>query len=247
MGRNGITEVDVHQMLAITRDYPGDDDGEALPWELLHDLKALVPCDMVSVSGQDTMRWEVFADQELPPDPVSDPDALNAAYREHYWSSFCSLPDRAGDRVPVARLSDEMTDGEYHRCGMYSDFLKVVGVERLLMAWLDAGGPMRTVRLLFFRGPGLDFSDREVAMLRLLHPHLRVAYAAAERRRRGDLPLTARQREILRFVAAGQSNRQIARQVRISEDTVRKHLENIFARLDVTSRTAAVARASSLL
>jgi DNA-binding NarL/FixJ family response regulator len=56
------------------------------------------------------------------------------------------------------------------------------------------------------------------------------------------LPLTIRQRQILQFVAAGYSNREIARQLDVRESTVAKHLENIFARLQVTSRTAAVAR-----
>ncbi|MGE5720367.1 MAG: response regulator transcription factor, partial [Nocardioidaceae bacterium] len=87
-----------------------------------------------------------------------------------------------------------------------------------------------------------DFTDRDVAVLTLLRPHLQAAYVAAERRRRGLLPLTTRQREILQYVAAGYSNGQIARRLEVSEATVRKHLENIFARLDVTSRTAAVAR-----
>jgi DNA-binding NarL/FixJ family response regulator len=55
--------------------------------------------------------------------------------------------------------------------------------------------------------------------------------------------LTPRQRQLLRLVAAGLTNRQIARHVGLSEHTVRKHIENIFERLQVTSRTAAVARA----
>lgn len=38
-------------------------------------------------------------------------------------------------------------------------------------------------------------------------------------------------------------NRQIARRLGLSDATIRKHLENIFARLQVTSRTAAVKRA----
>jgi DNA-binding NarL/FixJ family response regulator len=52
-----------------------------------------------------------------------------------------------------------------------------------------------------------------------------------------------RQRQLLRLVAAGYTNDQIGRRLSISEATVRKHLENIFARLGVTSRTAAVTTA----
>ena len=45
------------------------------------------------------------------------------------------------------------------------------------------------------------------------------------------------------LVAAGRTNGQIARHLRISEGTVRTHLENIFQRLQVTNRAAAVVRA----
>lgn len=56
-------------------------------------------------------------------------------------------------------------------------------------------------------------------------------------------PLTERQVEVLRLVAVGSSNRVIARELQLSEKTVARHLSNIFATLDVTSRTAAAAYA----
>jgi DNA-binding NarL/FixJ family response regulator len=61
-------------------------------------------------------------------------------------------------------------------------------------------------------------------------------------RRAATRPLTPRQREILRLIAAGHANTAIARQLGLSPATVRKHLENAFARLDVSSRTEAVAK-----
>jgi DNA-binding CsgD family transcriptional regulator len=45
------------------------------------------------------------------------------------------------------------------------------------------------------------------------------------------------------MVASGHTNAQIARRLGISEGTVRTHLENIYKKLHVSSRTAAVARA----
>lgn len=57
------------------------------------------------------------------------------------------------------------------------------------------------------------------------------------------LGLTRRQAEILQLVAAGRSDREIARLLFISEHTVGKHLEHIFTRLQVTTRTAAAAAA----
>jgi len=53
--------------------------------------------------------------------------------------------------------------------------------------------------------------------------------------------LTARELEVLRLVAAGASNRAIASALVISEHTVARHLQNIFRKLDVSSRTAASA------
>jgi DNA-binding NarL/FixJ family response regulator len=53
--------------------------------------------------------------------------------------------------------------------------------------------------------------------------------------------LTAREAEVLRLVAAGRSNREIAAELVISEHTVARHLQNMFAKLDVSSRAAATA------
>jgi DNA-binding NarL/FixJ family response regulator len=53
--------------------------------------------------------------------------------------------------------------------------------------------------------------------------------------------LTARELEVLRLVAGGMSNREIAAALVISEHTVARHLQNIFAKLAVSSRTAASA------
>jgi ATP/maltotriose-dependent transcriptional regulator MalT len=56
-------------------------------------------------------------------------------------------------------------------------------------------------------------------------------------------PLTGREVEVLRLVASGKSNREIAGSLRISEKTVARHLSNIFTKLDLPSRTAAAAYA----
>lgn len=56
-------------------------------------------------------------------------------------------------------------------------------------------------------------------------------------------PLTARELEVLRLVAAGKSNRVIAGDLFLSEKTVARHLSNIFTKLGVSSRAAATAYA----
>jgi DNA-binding NarL/FixJ family response regulator len=55
--------------------------------------------------------------------------------------------------------------------------------------------------------------------------------------------LTRRELEVLRWVAAGKTNRAIAQQLGLSEKTVDRHVSNIFTKLDVSSRAAATAHA----
>jgi DNA-binding NarL/FixJ family response regulator len=58
--------------------------------------------------------------------------------------------------------------------------------------------------------------------------------------------LTHRETEVLRLVAAGRSNREIATELFISPKTASVHVSNILAKLGVTTRTEAAARAHSL-
>ena len=57
----------------------------------------------------------------------------------------------------------------------------------------------------------------------------------------GNEPLSAREREVLVLVAKGSSNREIARELFISEATVKTHLTHLYAKLGVSDRAAAVA------
>ncbi|MGD9933049.1 MAG: LuxR C-terminal-related transcriptional regulator [Dehalococcoidia bacterium] len=59
-------------------------------------------------------------------------------------------------------------------------------------------------------------------------------------------PLTAREIEILRLVAAGMQNQEIADHLVLSVATVKRHIANAYGKLDVGNRTAAVARATEL-
>ena len=58
----------------------------------------------------------------------------------------------------------------------------------------------------------------------------------------GEVALTAREREVLSWVARGKTNSEIAQMLWLAPSTVRKHLENVYAKLGVSTRTAAVAR-----
>ena len=62
--------------------------------------------------------------------------------------------------------------------------------------------------------------------------------------RRG-IPLSPREEEVLRLVAEGLTNKEIARQLKLSENTVKTHVTSLFNRLGVDSRARAVAVAAN--
>ena len=59
-------------------------------------------------------------------------------------------------------------------------------------------------------------------------------------------PLTGRELEVLRLIAAGRSNQRIARELFVSLDTVKKHVTHLLGKLGAANRTEAAARARQL-
>src|SRR5216117_645411 len=98
-----------------------------------------------------------------------------------------------------------------------------------------------------------DFGVHARLIMQLVRPHLAAAYRAAAVRRRlakaaGELELgamvelTPREQEVMRCVADGLSNAEIAQVLVVEPSTVRKHLENVYEKLGVRRRTAALAK-----
>ena len=70
-----------------------------------------------------------------------------------------------------------------------------------------------------------------------------IASRLLNRMRSPQTSLSTRELEVLEAVAAGHSNTEVANQLFVTETTVKSHLAHIFTKLDVTSRTAAIAAA----
>ena len=245
-----VSEKDLRTLLGMVSDDRSDFPEAGLPLSLLSDLMSQIRCDAVGFFGMDTGRQMFWFEQQVPAD---DSEVDVQLFWDNYGGSgsdFCRYSDRSGDLRSVTKLSDFYSARQWHSTGLYTDYFRPYGNERALMMVLPARpgpatGPGRTVRLEFCRDEAHapDFSERDRALLALLRPHLHQAYLNAERRRCGTPQLTPRQWELLRLVAAGHTNAQIARRLGVSEGTVRIHLQNIYGRLQVSSRTAAVTRA----
>jgi len=235
------SEQDLRTMLDIVNADPADPPPDGLPLPVLDALGRLIPADQLSFFGLDSSGQTDLFMQEFPAQGPGDDDGT--AFWAHYWDCVpCCYPDRSGDLRSITKVSDFYSARQWHATGMYRDYIQPAGFDHELMLCLPAG-PGRTLRLIFFRGPGPDFAERDRALLALLRPHLHQAFLAAERRRGGLPELTRRHWELLQLVAAGYTNARISRKLGVSEGTVRKHLENIYSRLQVSSRTAAVIRA----
>jgi DNA-binding CsgD family transcriptional regulator len=114
------------------------------------------------------------------------------------------------------------------------EFFPGVTADRLPVAleeWLESGA----TRLLVSRR-----GSRELSVYR-------ADDALLLEERHEEAQLTAREREVLAWVARGKTNAEIARRLWLAPSTVSKHLENVYAKLGVSTRTAAVARFLGLI
>lgn len=129
-------------------------------------------------------------------------------------------------------------------------------LEEAWLAWqeVEAAYEGACVRVLIARASralgDTDTAEMELESARAVFQQLGarpdIARVEAFRRASGPGPadgLSAREMQVLRLVAAGRTNRQIAAELVISERTVERHLSNMFNKLGVSSRAAATAYA----
>lgn len=178
---------------------------------------------------------------------VGAQDDLLQLFWQRFWEEDgCAGPVATGDHTTLLHRAEQRGRREYADTPLGAAFAAMGCKDGLLVPLAPRDGLDR--RLLLFRDEGEpNFSEREKAMLALARPHLSELHSQRDRELRGEPNLTPRQWEILRRVATGAGNTQIARALGVSEATVRKHLENVFLRLDVRSRTEAVARVRAFL
>ena len=121
----------------------------------------------------------------------------------------------------------------------------VLAVAALVLTWLDYRFWMRDIGFevyglviaVMFAGLGI-WIERQ----RRAHP----APATRNDKAIKALGLTRREVEMLDFLARGKSNKEIARDLKLSPNTVKTHLANLYEKLGVKNRTQAVSKAVEL-
>jgi DNA-binding CsgD family transcriptional regulator len=238
-----VTETHVLALLDLVESARPADPEELFYSSVLTGLRELIPCDYIRFQFMDvrrrTLRGVEVADDGITHD-LEDPDPdVEAQWWAGFWGEGgCSYPIDHDDYVTILRRSDQHGDLEYARTVMGA-MMGSVGVRHHVVVPLPPQGAIDR-RLLLYRCDGRDFSDLDLTLLRLFRPHLGELQVRRHRELTGQPILTPRQWEILRRVSTGATNGQVARALGVSQSTVRKHLENVFMRLQVASRTEAV-------
>jgi ATP/maltotriose-dependent transcriptional regulator MalT len=156
----------------------------------------------------------------------------------------CGLAVELAEALAAAGHSDEAD-------GLFFHIVKVGATAGLYQTFVDAGaGVGMLLRRAYQRAEVPESSDREVL------PYLGSLLSRWDKRLAGERSsqrdsrvsdaITARERDILVMISQGSSNKQIARSLMISPETVKSHVKRIFLKLAAGTRTEAVYRAGSL-
>ena len=177
-------------------------------------------------------------------------DELAAA--ERYCHELSEIAERFGTEI-LARVADQGCASLALARGQFSD--AVTSLIRARRFWSEFGAPYLVARLRVDIARACaelgdaESAKREFDAAKRIFEYLgaapdisrmlamRVGFKEAD-----DNNLTARERQVLALVAGGGTNRVIADELNLSPKTVNRHVENIFYKLGVSSRAAAVAK-----
>lgn len=242
-----FTRRDLRRALELVHSVSSARNGDAFPEPVLEQLVGLVPADLV---GYHEFDYRALCRPTVAVERPAVPFCAEVAEaRAAYCSTYpLSILLRSAE-TRALKISDFLSLRGLRRLDYYDHVLRPFGVEHQIRVWLAA--PPGTSRVFHFsrgRGAG-DFGERDRGLLELVRPFL-----VATRRRRDRRAeeadghsLTGRETEVLRWVARGKTNGEIAALLVVSPNTVRKHLEHAYEKLGVHTRTAAVHRAFAYL
>lgn len=195
---------------------------EQLPQLVASEFTTLSICHLASG------RREVFG---LPAGALSEQDraAFDRHFHEHPLVRYHAYQGGRGTQ----RISDSLPIEQFRRSALYNDYYRRIRIDHAMALPIYVRDGVLVSFVL--NRTRRNFTDRERALLDVLRPHLARVYQRLNRL--GGL--TAREAEVLRWVAAGKSDAQIAAILHISARTVQKHLQHSYEKLGVESRTAA--------
>ena len=223
---------------------------EAFPAHLFGVLGDLLPGTLTTFDFVDLASGRV--ESHIDPRTLTGLSAaeLEARVRAYLWQHPVLEHLRGDARNVVMQPTDLVSQRQFRRTDLYEQCFRPTGIEYQIAAGLS--WPGRVGGFAVNRPRSRNFTAEEVALVQHLRPHVERAFAAALRvaARAGNHPsvmegLTPRQGEVLRWLGVGKRNAEIAVILGISSRTVEKHVEQVFGKLGVETRSAAVAALAS--
>ena len=212
-------------------------------------LPSLVACEIITLSVCDLRsgRRQVIGAPDCAIG-VQDRACFDRFFAEHPLVRYHAFERGQGAR----RVSDSQSFASFRETALYNEYYRRIRIDHVvaLPIEVDAG----TLVSFVLNRSRRDFSDRDRAVLDLVRVNLAQMYrhARALEALRGSpvaaLPdsmaatLTPRECDVLHWLRAGKTDRDIGTLLGCSHRTVQKHLQRVYTKLGVETRTAAVMR-----
>jgi DNA-binding CsgD family transcriptional regulator len=238
-----LTNADLRSVIEMLHDLAADRSEEIFPRLVIERLGVLLDAPNAGYCELQPCEADSYYIRTFP-EPAWYGEAL---FRWHHQdpitcTRFGNLPE------PIA-VSDVLSKRAFNGLGLYQYTLRPFGFADTAKLFLPPASPSASsrhgagdARFFFFDRDRWGLSSRERALLDLLRPHLTLHREKWRPPSPALQSLTVREREILEAVSNGETNAQIAKRLWISPYTVRAHLENIFGKLNVKTRTEAAAQ-----
>jgi DNA-binding CsgD family transcriptional regulator len=222
---------------------------ERLPRLIASDLTHVSVCDL------DSGKRAVVSDV---PGAISRRD--QETFNRHFNANPLVLEHGRNPRASTVRISDLVAERDFRCSPLYDEYYRAVGIDYVMALPIHVEG--RELVSFVFNRTGSDFTDRDRACAEAIRPLLgdlyrmarqldsaRAAWGVPQGAGQGASgpPFTAREGEVLQWLAAGKTDKDIGTILGISPRTVHKHLQSVYEKLGVECRTAAVVRALPFL
>jgi DNA-binding CsgD family transcriptional regulator len=176
------------------------------------------------------------------------------AFNRHFAANPLVLEHGRNPAAATRRISDLVPQRNFRSSPLFDEYYRAVGINYVMALPIHVDGK-ELVSFVFNRHDS-DFTDRDRACADTIRPHLgdiyRMTRALDDARAAWGVPgpspaaageaLTPREQEVMRWLAGGKTDRDIGDILGISPRTVHKHLQRIYEKLGVETRTAAVVR-----
>jgi DNA-binding CsgD family transcriptional regulator len=250
---------DYEAVLDFVRQVHAVRDMATFPRRAIAGIGALIACDILTYNEIDTRQQRAYM-VEQPAGVITNSQVrtFERLAHQHPLIRHYALTRETRPR----KISDFLSLAEFRRLDLYQEFFRQVEVNYQMAVTIPSSTSV--VIGIALNRTRRDFSERDRAVLDVVRPHLAQSYrnvieratlrerTQAAERALWSAPaaslasLTSREEEVLVLVAGGKTNLQIAERLSLSPRTVQKHLEHIYDKVGVRSRTAAAMTLASI-